>query len=191
MTLRTYIAHGLADTHPYQNVAQANDFFGYLVTKPEVRSHISVEEIAVDSYQNLLFPILQYYTTLNRWPKKVTVISHDFKKRRFIELHCPAIRWTIEKFAFVGIDPPEEVISGSILARGEEAKGYRLFIKDPYGAHSELKNKRKSRGWNKDQLLKISFTGIPLEVKRLLVWTGGKTQMELYSGPLPWDGNEI
>ena len=145
------------------------------------------EEIAVDSYQNLLFSLLHFYSTLHEWPKHITLVSHDFKKRRFIELHCPAIRWPVERFTFIGIDPPEDVVPRLDLDIGEENKGYGSFKRDPYGAHTFLKDKREARGWTTGQLLKVCHSGIPMDAKPLLIWKGGKTGIEMFYKPLPWD----
>ena len=145
------------------------------------------EEIAVDSYQNLLFSLLHFYSTLRRWPKHITVVSHDFKKRRFIELHCPAIRWQTERFTFLGIDPPEEVIPRLDLDIGEQNKGYESFKRDPYGVRTYLRDKREARGWCTGQLLKVCHSGIPMDAKPLLIWKGGRTGIEVFWKPLPWD----
>lgn len=149
---------------------------------------IFTEEVAVDSYQNLLFPLLEYNSMLNRWPKHITLISHDFKRRRFEELHCPAIRWPLENLTYVGIDPPDDVVPRDELDLDEFNKGYEAFRKDPYGVRDYLKDKREDRGGTIGaQLLKVCHEGIPEDVKPLLMWKGGDTQCGVFRGPLPWD----
>ena len=176
----------VADFKWSQHVAHANKYFGLLLTRGlEVR--VVTEENAVDSYQNLLFSLLQFYSILNKWPAHITLVSHDFKRKRFIELHCPAIRWPLERFTYVGIDPPEEVVSRLDLELGEFNKGYGSFKRDPYGVRTYLKDKRESRGWSSERLLKIFHSGIPEEVKPLLVWDGGEADNGVFYEDLPWD----
>lgn len=148
---------------------------------------MTTEEVAVDSYQNLLFSLLRFYLTIQRWPNHISLVSHDFKKRRFIELHCPAIRWPIDKFTFVGIDPSHDVVSREHLDLGEYNRGYGSFEKDSYGAHTYLRDKREARGWTTEQLQKVYQSGIPKTVKWLLLWEGGDAWTEVFHRPLPWD----
>lgn len=148
---------------------------------------MTTEETAVDSYQNLLFSLVRFYLTIQRWPNHITVVSHNFKKRRFVQLHCPAIRWPVERFAFIGIDPPEDVVSREYLDLGEYSRGYGSFEKDLYGAHTYLKDKREARGWTIEQLLKVYHSGIPTAVKWLLLWKGGDAWTEVFQRSLPWD----
>ena len=42
---------------------------------------------------------------MGKWPEDVTIISHEFKRARFMELHVQAMRWPREKVEFLGIDP--------------------------------------------------------------------------------------
>ena len=160
------------------------------MTEPQLDGHIALEENAVDSYQNLLFSILRYYSILKRWPQHITLISHDFKKRRFIELHRRAIRWPIGKFTFVGIDPPENVVSRLDLDIGEENKGFGSWKKDPYASQLFLQNKREARGWDPEQLDQVCHSAVPMSVKSLVYWNGGRTKSEWYTKPLPWDEPE-
>ena len=177
----------LTDRNNKQWVARANKYYQIAVTAARVKSHIVTEEFAVDSYQNLLFSLLRYYTILKRWPKHITLISHDFKKHRFIDLHLRAIRWPIDRFTFVGIDPLEFVVSRLDLDIGEENKGFGSWQKDPYAAQLFLQDKRETRGWNPEQLSEICHSDIPVNVKSLVFWNGGATKCEWYTEPLPWN----
>ena len=64
-----------------------------------------LETNATDSFQNLLFSILRYWSAKGSWPANITVITHAFKARRFLELHAPAIKWPTDRIRVVGIDP--------------------------------------------------------------------------------------
>lgn len=176
----------MTDADDSQNVARANKYFDIL-DKPESKTRVATEEFAVDSYQNLLFSILRFHAIIQKWPNQITLVSHDFKKRRFIELHCAAIRWPIDRLIFVGIDPPLSVISREHLDFGEHNRGYGSFKKDLYGAHKYLRDKREARGWTTKRLQELYQSGIPTSVKWLLLWEGGDAWAEVYQSPLPWD----
>lgn len=141
----------------------------------------------MDSYQNLLFSLLRFYLATQRWPNHISLVSHDFKKRRFIELHCPAIRWSTDNFSFVGIDPPQDVVPREHLDLVEYNRGYGSFEKDRYGAHTYLKDKREARGWTTKHLQRLCQSDIPTTVKWLLLWEGGDAWAEVFQSPLPWD----
>jgi hypothetical protein len=75
------------------------------------------------------------------------MVSFTFKQTRFESLHVPALRWPVNRFHYIGVDPPEKTgfdLSESI--RGERENAAKPFESDPYGCHSEiLKEKRKQR----------------------------------------------
>jgi hypothetical protein len=48
------------------------------------RGRIMCENAATDSYQNLLFSLIQYYEILGKWPQMITIITHAFKENRFL-----------------------------------------------------------------------------------------------------------
>ena len=47
-------------------------------------SNVLIEDLATDSFQNLLFSILKYREATGVYPYHITVVTHDFKKRRFL-----------------------------------------------------------------------------------------------------------
>ena len=65
----------------------------------------------MDSYQNLLFSIGRFREFAGHFPTKITVVGYEFKRARFIELHRKAIRWPIQTFDYVGVDPEHEDIA--------------------------------------------------------------------------------
>ena len=67
---------------------------------------VYTERFSTDSFQNLLFSILGYWHKLGCWPHYITVVTHAFKSRRFLELHAPAIRWPHDRIRVLGLDPP-------------------------------------------------------------------------------------
>ena len=148
---------------------------------------MSAELHATDSFQNLLFSILLFHTLTSNYPIQITLISHAFKRARFLRLHCPAIRWPLAKFAYLGIDPPEDVTPKRVLEQGERENGYGVWEGDWYGVGSVLGEKRVKRGWD-DGVLRILGTGKEEGVKGLLEWKGGADGKEVFEDELPWDG---
>jgi hypothetical protein len=42
----------------------------------------TVEEFALDSYENLLFSIARFREATGRWPEEITVVGYGMKRRR-------------------------------------------------------------------------------------------------------------
>lgn len=42
----------------------------------------TVEEYALDSYENLLYSIARFREVTGRWPGKITVVGYGMKRRR-------------------------------------------------------------------------------------------------------------
>lgn len=49
----------------------------------------------------------------------MTIVTHDFKVQRFLDVHLPACRWPRGAVQFKGIDPPENVTPRKALDAGE------------------------------------------------------------------------
>jgi hypothetical protein len=96
-----------SEAHSYLDLAQDNGFWGILDGdgEEERRERIVLEEQALDSFGNLVFSIVRFWTFTGCWPQMITIISHEFKRERFLDLHVAAIRWPRERVEFVGIDP--------------------------------------------------------------------------------------
>lgn len=142
------------------------------------------EDFATDSYQNLLFSILRFHTLVGRYPGTVTVITHAFKERRFLELHAAAIKWPRSTLRVQGINPPFTLEELEQTQRGEHERAYELFAEDPYGVRSPLADKRKARNWNLDVLEGLAVDD---EVQQLLNWKGGASGKDIFPGKLPWE----
>ena len=70
----------------------------------------TTEDFALDSYQNLLFSIARFHEYTGHYPRFITVVGYEMKRRRFIDLHRAALHWPASRFNYIGID-----------AEGEEA----------------------------------------------------------------------
>lgn len=146
------------------------------------------ETYATDSYQNLLFSIFLFRHHTGRVPEYVTVISHGFKRKRFLDLHCPAIRWPLDKFSYVGLDPPPAIANTADLNRAEMENGYGRWKLDLYGTNAYLKTKRTSRGWGpRSMAALVDHLDLDSSESGLLTWEGESDNLSIYPKDLPWD----
>jgi hypothetical protein len=123
---------------------------------------------ATDSFQNVLFSLLRFPQFVKRYhqhctdgavsacaahqlpfPQKLILISHDFKRARFEELHLPALNYPINtaRFEYVGIDPPFDEVKMQEIKAGDAKRGYGAWKEDLYGRGELLAGKRVARGW--------------------------------------------
>ncbi|KAE8152466.1 hypothetical protein BDV25DRAFT_170378 [Aspergillus avenaceus] len=166
----------LTEGESYLNLAKENNYFSYPVNSEQIKS----ETNATDSYQNVLFSVLRFRMWTGVYPDRVSVVTHEFKRRRFMECHFPAVGllptspgdWG-ERVRVVGINPPEEVTSLASLVEGEEKRGVGLWVRDLYGVLGELDGKRVKRGW-KGGMQEGLFVNVGLErvVEELVCWDG-------------------
>jgi hypothetical protein len=150
------------------------------------RDRCDVEVHATDSMQNFLFSILRFRKLTGIYPDHVTIITHAFKERRFLELHGPAIRYSAEKLRVCGINPSMTLSELRDVQEGEMKRGYGPFLDDPYGAGEVLSGKRATRSWD-SAMNKTLTDGLEDEVKRLLEWKGGTSGKETFNERLPWE----
>ncbi|KAI3005596.1 hypothetical protein CBS147346_4262 [Aspergillus niger] len=182
---RTDLAEGVS----YLNLAKDNNYFGFA---PQINpTRVVAETHATDSYQNVLFSMLQFRLRTGVYPKRVTVVTHEFKRRRFVEYHFPALGLSDSASTVVGINPPEEVTPLASLLAGEEKSGIGLWSRDRYGVQKELAGKRVKRGWRAGMEDGV-FVNVSLEavVEELVRWDGGETGNEWFPmmKELPWWG---
>jgi hypothetical protein len=88
----------LSESQSYLNALQALDL--------QNGSDIILEQAATDSFQNVLFSILAFRRERGRYPDSITIITHAFKERRFLDLHAKALRWPADRIRVHGINPP-------------------------------------------------------------------------------------
>lgn len=113
-----YLIFSGGKTQDQIDMAEADGYEGVLIEKypsqygqgREEDANLSLrcdaEPYATDSYQNLLFSILRFKSYNGSYPAKITVITHAFKERRFLELHGPAIKYPADRLRVLGINPP-------------------------------------------------------------------------------------
>lgn len=129
-----------SEAQSYYFVADHFDWWGR-----DVAARAITEEFARDSFENLLFAVCRFAEVAKRYPKRITVVSFDFKETRFTQLHAPALRWPQDRFTFEGLAPRSPSFDRAAAEAGEqEALG--AFRRDPYGCRSAvLASKRKER----------------------------------------------
>ncbi|KAG0615886.1 hypothetical protein M758_5G073200 [Ceratodon purpureus] len=157
----------------YWNVAESKDWYG---RRESVRWRTLTEEFARDSFENLLFSMCRFRELTGHYPSNVTVVSYDFKQRRFTELHRHALRFPEPQFSFVGVPIPSTNRIGAV--EGEQ-KVLSMFQEDPYGCRGDLRKKRILR----DPFLRaVPYpVGCP-EMRGLFGYCGS----DYYIGNLPW-----
>ncbi|KAI9833605.1 MAG: hypothetical protein M1819_003558 [Sarea resinae] len=174
----------LSEAQSYLALCRSNNYFGYPVH--DGSDDVSTEDLATDSFQNVLFSILRFRTLVGHYPSRITLVSHAFKRERFVALHARALRWPLQALDYVGIDPPPEITPRAVLVAGERERGVGLWARDLYGARSQLREKRVQRGWRQELLPEVEETS----VMGLVRWEGGESGLELYPYRLPWSESE-
>lgn len=89
------------------DLSEAQSYLNALkCTRRDALDGILLEERATDSYQNLLFSILLFRQIYGHYPSQICIVTHAFKRDRFLDLHAKAIRWPVNRIQFLGINPP-------------------------------------------------------------------------------------
>lgn len=173
-------------------------------TDPSLGQRIFVDRFATDSYQNILFSLIQFPLFVQelqrhtnntsqpmRFPDKISIVSHDFKRTRFLDLHLPALRWHREA-AFIGINPPFDPVKMMEIEEGDRLRGFGAWKKDIYGSGAALAQKRRARGWNEDEFKAQVLTRLPVGTVREQIENfvarrnDGQNLTKVYEGQLPW-----
>lgn len=104
-----------------------------LLPSADLFTRVTIEDAALDSFQNLLFSIARFRELTGAYPTRITVVGHAFKRRRFEELHRLAMRWPKLRFTYEG------VLLGSEADEREAAAGeVRFFSKSSVPSHPIL-----------------------------------------------------
>ncbi|KAK5789995.1 hypothetical protein VI817_007282 [Penicillium citrinum] len=176
----------------YHNLCKDNDFFGYPIDTSKVITEIH----ATDSYQNILFSLIEFRLHVGVWPRRITVVTHEFKRRRFMNYHFPALgllppstnsETGSPNVNLIGINPPEEVTPLESIIQGEMSMGIGLWKQDPYGVGEELAGKRNKRGWIPGMEENIFLNkGLEHAVEQLVCWNGEGKYAFPHIHELPW-----
>jgi len=180
------VLSGAATEQSRCNVSEARGYFNVLERlMPQIanKERIILEESATDSYQNMLFSILEYHKRCAFWPDSFSVVTHAFKRYRIMDLHARAIKWPLSRIDFQGTDPPFAKAEAEDVERSEQ-KCCEDWQRDLYGVRSPLRLKRIERGLDEAATLQLHEDG---DVRGLLAWDGGCAPSEVYLDELPWE----
>ena len=162
----------------------------------------TTEDAALDSFQNVLFSVARFRELTGAYPTRITIVGHNFKRRRFEQLHRRALRWPKLHFTYEGI-PLRTEADEREAASGEVREMYFLrfsdltlffslppqlvnaftpYSTDLYGCHAPLVRKRAGRNFH--ARTHGYHVGAP-EMRELLEWCP-KNGTRIFSGALPW-----
>lgn len=80
----------LSEAESYCNaLLEADSPLGAVISKAISDGRCATENLATDSYQNLLFSIIEFYKITSKWPEMITIVTHAFKQERFLVLFHP------------------------------------------------------------------------------------------------------
>lgn len=186
----------VSEAASYLALARENRFWG-ITEEEEARERVILEEQALDSFGNLVFSVLAFWKRTGVWPRQITIVSHAFKRERFMALHVPALRIPLEKVDYVGINPGYmeegsgewDEVRADEVRRGEREKGLVVWRDDRVGMGQVLRMKRRDRNhWKVGQLFFASEeerarSGVRSEIIDL----GDGLEETLKDEPQPWE----
>ncbi len=120
----------------YLRIAEWYEWWG----RAEVGQRTALEELALDSFLNVLYGLHRYRQAAGEWPERVTVCGWGFKGRRMGVLHRQALQWT-RPFEYVGVNEPPNL--GEVRTR--EERTCAEFEADPWGEREPIAGKRVAR----------------------------------------------
>jgi len=155
-------------------VSEASGMFQVAETlgwaESSVKERTVTEEFALDSLDNLIFSICRFRQLVKAYPKRITIISMESKRVRFLLLHAKAAQFPTSQIQFVGIpnpsadaydeEPVEPVIQALVeklqldsnmeqelatLPSHEILKSFLPFSTDLYACNGSLRQKKLDR----------------------------------------------
>lgn len=161
----------------YWMAAEAAGWYGHAVDG--VQNRTLAEEYARDSMENLLFSVCRFNQVVGRYPHNIKVVSFEFKKVRFVDVHRKALRFPAHRFQFYGIDPNGTNGMRGLSAR-ERSQAMGPFAGDPYGCNTPvLSGKKETRN---PYLRYHPYPQGCAELAPLFRHCG----RSVFTGPLPW-----
>jgi hypothetical protein len=190
-----------SEAQSYLDLCVDNDFWG--LENPgavQLRERVVLEERALDSFGNLVYGVLEFWRRVGCRPERVEIVSHGFKRKRFMELHVKAMRWPEGRVYFLGIDPGY-MVEGNVewdreraeeVLKGELARGFGLWEQDLRGTGEVLSGKRMGRDYWGNGTTRLLFeseeerkrSGIRAEI---LTFGNGMVEEVLKDEKQPWE----
>ncbi|KAJ3055579.1 hypothetical protein HK102_011322 [Quaeritorhiza haematococci] len=167
------------EAQSYYTAAQTSNWFNPTHSTPTSLSlRATTEEHARDSFENVLFSIARFREYTGRYPERITVVGFGFKKMRFVDLHRGALRWPVEKYEYVSVDPPSGLEKAM---EGEMQNSVKHFREDLYGCRGTLLEKKLSR----DPFARtVPYLLSCPEMRELLAYC--PQDNSVFPGMLPW-----
>ncbi|KAL0097316.1 hypothetical protein J3Q64DRAFT_1693730 [Phycomyces blakesleeanus] len=175
-----------SEAQSYWEIAEILSTKNINFTQQNLMDRVVTEEFARDSQENLLFSLCRFSEITGQYPSRVTVIGFEFKRKRFLDIHRASVRYPIERFEYIGIDPPYNPGGVSEWITGEELNSYGPFQNDIYGCRDGLRQKKLDR--NPFRRRNAYRYSCPALVDLL---NHCPTNNKIFDGPLPWDGGSI
>lgn len=114
-------------------------------------SRTFLEEFARDSFENVLYLLCRFYEEVHKYPRRITVVGFEFKRKRFVNHHlAEAIKFPRDRVRYIGNAPrpgPETDQNRYFeqLIKEEEKHALSHFRRDFYGIQHPLSVKKESR----------------------------------------------
>jgi hypothetical protein len=136
----------------------------------------------MDSFQNILFSLLLFNDKTGHAPTHLTIVSHAFKRERFLRQYLATLRWPADLATYIGIDPPtiHDKVGRELIEKGEK-KAREWWNEDPWGWGEVLGEQRRKRGW-KDE----DWSDMSEKWKELVIWRGDGEQRGKMPEGFPW-----
>ncbi|KAH9985830.1 hypothetical protein BJV74DRAFT_846469 [Russula compacta] len=173
-------------TSPFSATSEGESYLRFaratgLLPSADMFTRVTTEDAALDSFQNVLFSIARFRELTGTYPTRITIVGHNFKRRRFEQLHRLALRWPKLRFTYEGVPLGNEADEREAAA-GELANAFTPFSGDLYGCHAPLVQKRAGRNFH--MRTHGYHVGAP-EMRNLLEWCP-KDGKEIFPGAIPW-----
>jgi hypothetical protein len=176
-----------------------------------------MERYATDSFQNILFPLLLFPVFVNAisksrppgpplqqllvYPDHLTIVSHAFKRHRFMALHLPGLRYPVasDRLKYIGLDPPMTESRRAEVEAGELCRAVKAWEHDLYGVGKVLMEKRRARGWTMEreqmglrEMMQAAEISKDRDVMAFIKWLHSRTEEGgHYPDILLWTGSVI
>ena len=147
---------------------------------PDLAGRIATEDFSRDSFENLLFSLCRFQQLTGHYPRRVTLVSWEFKAARF-DWHRAAIGFPADRFHYEGCHQPkilEAALKGEAVTLDE-------FMVNRYGTGRAMVEKRAARNpFNR----RHDFDRCP-GMKRFFAFINNPANgQEPFPEPLPWEG---
>lgn len=117
-----------------------------------LEQHISTEEFALDSFDNLYYSLAKFHDIVQENASKVTIVGFEFKRKRFVNYHAAAIDFPSEQIDYLSYEPKPVSNDAKLLKRyfedldqQEKKNALDLFTVDWYATKDPLLKKKLQR----------------------------------------------